>query len=74
MSFDSKKLRKDLEEECMGAFFAGGFGGAMAEKAEIEKASSAELRRIANRMGIDPDDYDDDEDYDEDDEDDDQDE
>ena len=52
MYIDVEKLRKDLENDCCGAFFAGGFGGAMIEKAKIERMSDSELIRYAQRKGI----------------------
>ena len=36
-----------------GAFFIGDFGGALAEAADIEKASDEELIEMADRQGID---------------------
>ena len=54
---DYKKLREDLKQELYGAAFCGGFGGAMAESWEVDKASNEELVRIAKRNGIDPNDY-----------------
>lgn len=57
MEIDTERLRRDLEAECMGAFFGGGFGGAMAEASDIQRAGEAELLSIAQRMGVDISDY-----------------
>lgn len=57
MIIDIERLREDLKEDDYGAFFAGGFGGAMMESFEIEKASLEELIRIARNKGIDLDQY-----------------
>ena len=53
MFFDIDGLREDLEDDCYGAFFGGGYGGAMIEAMEIEDASDEELIRIALEKGID---------------------
>ena len=50
---DYDSLREDLKEESLGAFFVGGFGGAMAEASDIDKASNEELIKMAKRQGID---------------------
>lgn len=53
MIIDVDKLRKDMLDECYGAFFVADFGGAIVESAEIERASDEELVEIAQRQGID---------------------
>ena len=53
MLFDIDGLRDDLEDDCYGAFFGGGYGGAMIEAMEIEDASDEEVIRIAREKGID---------------------
>ncbi len=52
MTIDIEKLREDLKRECYGAFFGGGFGGALIESFDIEKASSEEIIRIAKEKGV----------------------
>ena len=52
MTIDAEKLRKDLKEACLGAFFGGGFGGALVEAADVERATPQELLKIAERMGV----------------------
>ena len=53
MRIDVDELRKDLLEESYGAFFGGGFGGALIVSFDIEGASSEELVELAERKGID---------------------
>lgn len=53
MTIDIEKLREDLKEECLGAFYGGGFGGALMESFDIEDASPEELVDMARENGID---------------------
>ncbi|MCI9636399.1 MAG: hypothetical protein HFG77_08395 [Hungatella sp.] len=53
MTIDIEKLREDLKEECLGAFYGGGFGGALMESFDIENASPEELVDMARENGID---------------------
>ena len=53
MIIDVDELREDMKHDCYGAFFGGGFGGALMEASDIESASPDELVRIAQRKGID---------------------
>ena len=53
MTIDIEQLREDLKQECYGAFFVGGFGGALMESFDLEKASSEKLVEIAEKKGID---------------------
>ena len=57
MTIDIEALREDLKQECYGAFFGGGFGGALIETFDIEKASPEKLIEIAEKKGIDLRDY-----------------
>ncbi len=50
---DYARLRQDLIDECCGAFFGGGFGGALVEAFDIERCSNEELLRYAAEMGVD---------------------
>lgn len=50
---DIERLRRDLLNDDYGAFFGGGFGGALMESMDIRKASPEELIRIAQRKGVD---------------------
>ena len=53
MIIDVDELRQDLLNENMGAFFGGGFGGALVEGFDIHRASDEEVVEIALRKGID---------------------
>ena len=57
MIIDIERLRQDLEDECYGAFFGDGFGGALKESFEIEDASPEELIQIARRNNVDLEQY-----------------
>lgn len=56
-SIDVERLRDDMESESLGAFFGGGFGGALIEASDIRSASDDEVVEMARRQGIDQDDY-----------------
>ncbi len=56
-SLDIERLRDDMESESLGAFFGGGFGGALIEASEIKRASDDELIKMAKRQGINLDRY-----------------
>lgn len=53
MQIDFDQLRHDMISESYGAFFGGGFGGAVIEASDIETASDQKLIEIAQRRGID---------------------
>lgn len=53
ITIDVDELRNDLRNECLGAFFGGGFGGALVESFEVDRASPEELVEMAQRQGID---------------------
>ena len=57
MIIDADGLREDLKNECYGAFYGGGFGGALMESFDIESASDDELVEIALSKGFDLTDY-----------------
>lgn len=48
---DIERLRQDMLNDCYGAFYGGGFGGAMFSSFEIERAGGQELVDLAQRMG-----------------------
>ena len=52
ITIDVESLRMDLLNDSYGAFFGGGFGGAMYESFEIERASPAQLVQIAKGRGV----------------------
>lgn len=53
MEIDIERLRKDLKNESLGAFYGGGFGGALIESFKIDSLTPNELISIANRLHID---------------------
>lgn len=53
MVIDVDKLWEDMRSECLGAAFGGGFGGALVEAYDVEKASPEELVEMAVRLGMD---------------------
>ncbi len=53
MIIDIEELREDLKNDSYGAFFGGGFGGALMESFSIDNASPEELIEIAQRKHID---------------------
>ena len=52
ITIDIDRLRSDMRDECMGAFFGGGFGGALIESFDVDNASPEELVQMAQRQGI----------------------
>jgi len=53
ITIDIDALREDMKKECLGAFFGGGFGAALIESFDIDKASPEELVELAQRQEID---------------------
>lgn len=53
ITIDVDALREDMKQECYGAFFGAGFGGALIESFDIEDATPEELVRMAQKQGID---------------------
>ena len=51
MKITEDELREELKNNSLGAYFGGGFGGALAEAWEIDHASPEELVTIARRNG-----------------------
>ena len=56
-SIDIERLKEDMSEESLGAFFGGGFGGALIEAIDIQHASDDELIEMARGQGIDLNEY-----------------
>lgn len=52
ITIDVDELRDDLRNECLGAFFGGGFGGALVESFDVDRATPEELVEMAQRQGI----------------------
>lgn len=53
IAIDVDKLRQDIRNECFGAYFGGGFGGALIESFDVESASPQKLLEMAENKGID---------------------
>jgi hypothetical protein len=53
MEIDIERLREDIKQDCYGASFAGGFGGALMESFDVEKASPEEVIEIAKNKNMD---------------------
>ena len=52
-SVDVEKLREDMKSDCLGAYFGGGFGAALIESFDVDKASPEDLVSMAQNKGID---------------------
>ena len=57
MLIDLEALRNDLLEEDYGAYYVGGFGGALSDSFRIQDASPEHLVRIARERRFDLRDY-----------------
>lgn len=53
VTIDTLRLREDLRNEVLGAYFGGGFGGALMEVIDIDSATPEELIQIAQDRGVD---------------------
>ena len=53
MTINLDALREALERECCGAFYGGGFGGAMVQATEVKEASPKKLLALAEELGVD---------------------
>lgn len=53
ITIDLDALREDMKQECYGAFFGAGFGGALIESFDIEDTSPEELVKMAEDKEID---------------------
>lgn len=53
MTIDIEALREDLKQDSYGAFFGGGFGGAMMEAIDIDRAPPRKLVELAVERGVD---------------------
>lgn len=52
-SIDMDQLKDDMENDALGAFFGGGFGGAFVDALDIRDASDDELIEMAEERGVD---------------------
>lgn len=52
ITIDIDRLRDDMKNECLGAYYGGRFGGALIESFDIDCATSDKLVDMAQRQGI----------------------
>ena len=57
MTIDIDKLRESLKEDSYGAFFGGGFGGALVSTFDIDKMSDEEILDYAQKYSMSLEDY-----------------
>ena len=53
ITIDVDRLRDDMRDECLGAYFGGGFGAALIESFDIDRATPEKLVEMAQNQGID---------------------
>ena len=53
ITIDVDRLRNDMREECLGAYFGGGFGAALIESFDVDRATPEKLVEMAQNQGID---------------------
>ena len=53
IAIDVDRLRDDISDECFGAYFGGGFGAALIESLDIDRATPEQLVEMAQSQGID---------------------
>ena len=53
MSINFDKLRNDLEDDSLAAYFGGGFGGVLIDAFDAKEASEEELLQMAEQQGFD---------------------
>ena len=52
ITIDIDRLRDDMRGECLGAYYGGGFGGALSESFDIDCATPDKLVEMAQQQGI----------------------
>lgn len=52
MLIDLNQLREDLKKDSYGAYFGGGFGGALIDSIDLDRADPEEIVKLAVRNGI----------------------
>lgn len=57
MIFDIERLKEDLQDDSYGAYFSGGYGGALIEAMETEDDSDENIIMKAKKNRIDLQDY-----------------
>ena len=53
INIDVDRLRDDMRDECLGAYFGGGFGAALIESFDVDRATPEKLVEMAQSQGID---------------------
>ena len=53
VTIDIERLREDLRSEDLGAYWGGGFGGALMEASDLDRATPEELMQISQDRGFD---------------------
>ena len=53
ITIDADRLRDDMRDECLGAYFGGGFGAALIESFDVDRATPEKLVEMAQNQGID---------------------
>ena len=53
ITIDVDALKRDMQSELYGAYFCGGFGGAMVSAFDLERATPEQLVEMAIKQGID---------------------
>ena len=53
ITIDIEKLRDDMRDDCLGAYFGGGFDAALMESFDVDRASPEKLIEKARNQGVD---------------------
>lgn len=53
ITIDIDRLRDDMRDECLGAYFGGGFGAALIESFDVDRVTPEKLVEMAQNQGID---------------------
>lgn len=53
ITIDIDRLRDDIREEFLGAYFGGGYGAALMESFDLDVVTDEELVEVAKSLGID---------------------
>ena len=57
ITIDGDRLRDDMRDECLGAYFGGGFGAALIESFDVDRATPEQLVEMAQNQGVNLRDY-----------------
>ena len=52
ITIDVDRLRDDMRDECLGAYFGGGFGATLIESFDVDRATPEKLVEMAQNQGI----------------------